>query len=268
MQLQYTCIGSGPSLIILHGLYGQGDNWLSIARILSTSHTVYLVDQRNHGKSSHSPVHSYDEMALDLLELCNVLDLKSFDLIGHSMGGKTAMTFCLKYPGFVRKLVVVDISPYSYLEQNQPNNQLNFHRKVLECFRNAPIQTSKNRVEIEEFFMEQLENSFICKFLLKNLRRTKNGDFLWQLNVNALWNNLEILIDSVPPVKMGAQSSIPVLFLKGGKSPYLSNEDVLAIPDVFKNSKFISFENAGHWLHVEETERFVETTENFLTNKQ
>ncbi|MBN1118907.1 MAG: alpha/beta fold hydrolase [Bacteroidales bacterium] len=264
MNLFFEKIGNGPALVILHGLYGSGHNWLNIARILSDNFTVILVDQRNHGKSPHSALHNYDEMALDLKELTNLLQLERFYLLGHSMGGKTAITFTLQHPGQIEKLICVDISPYSYLDQKAFKPQIDFHRKILEGFANAPIQHLENRTVIENYFTEVTQDKHIAKFLLKNLKRNSKGKFAWQLNVEALRNNIDQVVDAAPPVKLGIQSFIPALFIRGGISPYITNEEMNAIPDVFPNAVFETFENSGHWLHAQETERFIQTVLNFL----
>ena len=264
MRLHYSKLGNGPALLILHGLYGQGDNWMNIARELAESYTVYLIDQRNHGKSPHAPSHTYDDMADDLHELCISLNLDRFILLGHSMGGKTAMTFTLKYPGIVQKLISVDISPYSYLNQKQFEHQINFHKTILKTFQEAPVALAKTRTEIEMFFSKPIGDISVRKFLLKNLKRSKEGKFYWQLNIVALSENLEDIIGAASPVKFGTQSYIPILFIRGGKSPYISIDEMGAIPDVFPNAQFTTFENAGHWLHAEEPERFIETVRQFL----
>jgi esterase len=264
MQLHFSKIGEGPALVILHGLYGQGDNWLNIAHMLANKFTVYLVDQRNHGQSPHALSHSYDDLAGDIKEFCNNEGLTNFDLLGHSMGGKTAMTFALKYHDYVQRLIVVDISPYSYLNQKLFEPQINFHHQVIEAFKNAPVESAKSRAEIDVFFSNLVESAPIRKFLLKNLKRNKEGRFYWQLNIDAISKNLENIIDTVPPVKIGILSQIPALFIRGGKSIYITDEEILAVPDVFPNARFITFENAGHWLHAEEPKKFSEIVCEFL----
>ena len=113
MKLFYRKFGDGPPLIILHGLYGSSDNWVSIAKKLGDSFTVYLPDQRNHGQSPHSDIHDYDSMRDDLFELVTELRLKKFFLAGHSMGGKTAMAFAVKWPEMINGLLIADISPFT-----------------------------------------------------------------------------------------------------------------------------------------------------------
>lgn len=264
MNLFYTKLGEGSPLIILHGLYGSGDNWFNIARSLSDTFTVYLVDQRNHGKSPHTPTHNYAELAQDLNEFITSLDLKSFAIIGHSMGGKTAMTYVLEHSERVSKLINVDISPFSYEGVEHFTEQSAFHQSIIERFLTAPIDQSGSRLEIEKYFAEKISNINIRRFLLKNLKRDKNGGFSWKLNIETISASLSNVIDAVPPVKMGAQSFVNSLFIRGGKSPYISDDDIESIKDVFPNSSFITYKESGHWLHSEETERFIADVRNFL----
>lgn len=266
MELHYTKAGNGPVLFIVHGLYGSGDNWMNIAKALEDHFTVYLVDQRNHGKSPHSAIHDYNAMAADLKNICNRENITSLYIIGHSMGGKTAITFTLNYPGLVQKLINVDISPYSYLDQEHFNDQIKFHKLIIDTFKNAPLTQIRSRAEMENYFESRVPNPSICKFLLKNLKRSKQKNFYWQINIDALERNLTTIVDAAPPVKIGAQSFIPVMFVRGGTSPYISDDEMDAIPDVFPNAEFKTFENSGHWLHAEEPERFISAAKNFLSD--
>ncbi len=257
MELYYSKQGQGPTLIILHGLYGSGDNWHSIARVLSKEFTVYLVDQRNHGKSPHSLSHNYADMSYDLKELVDKIGDSSVNIIGHSMGGKTAMTFTLEHSQFVNKLVAVDISPFSYINIDGFSNQYTFHKNILECFKNAPIKSVTSRKEIDYYFAQTIKIPEIRMFLLKNLHRNKSGEFSWKLNINAISNSLPDIIGDVPPIKDGATSFTKTLFIKGGKSPYITTNDIESIKNIFFNSSFITYENCGHWLHTEDPNRFL-----------
>ncbi len=264
MELFYNKTGQGRPLIILHGLYGTGDNWMNIARQFSDQYTVYLIDQRNHGRSPHSTNHSYDDMAGDLKTFCDKKGISEFFLIGHSMGGKTASTFTLKYPGMVSRLINVDISVFSYLNQEEFSGQIEFHKLILDTFRDSPIDKISSRNEMEEFFALRIKEQSIRKFLLKNLKRDPLKKFFWQLNTDSIRSNLDKIVDAIPPVKFGTRSFIPVLFIKGGQSSYLSSSDISAIPDIFPNARFTTFENSGHWLHAEEPDGFVTTVRQFL----
>lgn len=267
MELNYQRTGKGPALIILHGLYGSGTNWLNIARELSSSFTVYLIDQRNHGSSPHDESHSYEDMANDLKVFCNQHQIDSLYLIGHSMGGKTAITFTLQHPGMTKKLICVDISPFSYLDLDFFKSQIEFHKTIINTFKSAPLNKFESRNDADVFFAGAIQNKSVRKFLLKNLKRNSNGQFYWQLNINALERSLEeVLVDAAPPVKLGIQSFIPTLFIRGGKSPYITDEDLESIPDVFPNARFVTFNEAGHWLHAEESDKFVKTSLEFLKN--
>ncbi len=264
MELSFKSFGQGPPLVILHGLYGMGDNWMNIAQVLSQQFTVYLVDQRNHGNSPHTPLHTYEAMSADLKEFTDKLQLESIVLIGHSMGGKTAITFTLQHGLKVKKLICVDISPFSYLGLEAFRKNIVFHQMVLELYQTAPIDKATRRDEIEAYFAEKITDAAIRRFLLKNLARAKNHAFFWKHNVKALVDSLESIIDAAPPVKMGAQSFVPTLFLRGGKSDYISQEDMESIRDVFPRSQIITYEHCGHWLHSEEPEMFIQDVLNFL----
>jgi pimeloyl-ACP methyl ester carboxylesterase len=264
MELFYKVIGQGPSLIILHGLYGSGDNWVNIARALSDHFTVYLIDQRNHGRSPHSVSHTYIEMSDDINHVIEKIGIDTFCMIGHSMGGKTAITYTLKQGSKVKKLINVDISPFSYHDIDNFQDQYEYHKSIVERFVTAPIESAKSRTEIENYFAEKITNISTRRFLLKNLKRNQNGEFSWKLNINTLAKSLHNVIDAAPPVKMGAQSYVETLFIRGGKSPYISDEDMESTLDVFPNSKFITYEDSGHWLHSEEAVRFIKDVKNFL----
>jgi len=265
MSLNYKRFGEGPPLLILHGLYGAGDNWLNIGKNLADKFTVYLIDQRNHGRSPHLASHTYYDMSEDLHNLVKQQNLVNFNILGHSMGGKVGITYALKYPGFVSNLVNVDISPFSYIDQADFLEQINYHKLIIDTFKNAPIDSATSRKEIEDFFVQRITDEPTRKFLLKNLKRDKTGIFHWKINLDAISKNLESIIDAAPPVKLGAISFIPTMFIRGCKSPYLSKEHIEAIPDVFPNAKFTEFENSGHWLHAEEPERFIEIVKTFLS---
>jgi esterase len=264
MELYYKVVGKGPSLIILHGLYGSGDNWVQIARALSKQFTVYLVDQRNHGRSPHNILHTYEAMTNDLSELVDKTGLDNFYLLGHSMGGKTAMSYTLKYGNKVKKLIVVDISPFSYHNIKYFEDQHVLHKSIVDRFITAPVDKAKSRTEVDNYFAEKITNVNIRRFLLKNLKRNQNGKFSWRLNIHILLEGLNSVIDAIPPIKLGAQSYVDTLFIRGGKSPYITDDDLESINDVFSNAQFLKYENCGHWLHAEETQRFIKDVKSFL----
>src|SRR5664280_234437 len=147
MKLFYRKYGNGPPLVILHGLYGSSDNWGTIAKKLGDTFTVYLPDQRNHGQSPHSDIHDYDSMRDDLYELVNDLALKKFFLAGHSMGGKTAISFALKWPEMLNGLLIADISPFA--TENTQNSIYSQHSVILHEILTLDLQKIKNRKDAE-----------------------------------------------------------------------------------------------------------------------
>ena len=179
MELNYKRLGEGQPLIVLHGLFGSLDNWMTLAKKWSNDFEVYLVDQRNHGQSPHSDQFSYPLMADDLKQLMDQLGLESAILMGHSMGGKTVMEFSMKYPEMVEKLIVVDIAPVSYNVH---------HYTIIDALKSVPLEDISSRKEAEEFLSRYIKDFGTRQFLLKNL--------YWQANDKLAWRfNLEVLAD-------------------------------------------------------------------------
>lgn len=252
MKLHARQLGSGEPLVILHGLYGSSDNWISVGRELSDRYKVILVDQRNHGRSPHSPSHTYKDLAEDLLELFDYEKLDSAIIIGHSMGGKVAMEFASKYPGRVKGLVVVDILPSSYSElTEEAMGQENQHAKILSSLLMLRLDLATSRDVLDESLSHHIADKRIRQFLLKSVRRADDGGFQWQLNVEALSQNLNSIMGSVPTSELGKPISIPTLFLKGEKSNYVYPQGEEQLKTLFSNYEVKSIRNAGHWVHAE-----------------
>ena len=154
MKLFYRKYGEGPPLVILHGLYGSSDNWVTLAKKLSDSFTVYLPDQRNHGQSPHSETHDYDSMRDDLYEMVNDLALKKFFLAGHSMGGKTAISFALKWPEMLNGLLIADISPFTY--ETDGHSAYNQHSIILNAILSFDLNKISTRNEAEKLLSEKI----------------------------------------------------------------------------------------------------------------
>jgi len=273
MNLFYRKYGEGHPLVILHGLYGCSDNWVSVGRALSQHFEVYLLDQRNHGQSPHNDEHLYSAMCDDLLEFFDAQSLKTAILLGHSMGGKVAMNFAVKYPERVSSLIVADIAPKSY---NLPNTiaHLDFHRNIISTLLNLNLHKMHNRDEIDTELSKTLQSAQVRQFLLKNVRRTKNAEkgndiFEWTLNIKALSENLPALMEGLnsngfSPAFTSGDYRFPVLFIRGEKSDYISNEDIPLIHKIFPAAEVVALPNAGHWLHAEQPELFVKTVQYFL----
>lgn len=254
-KLYFRKMGSGRPLVILHGLFGSSDNWLSIGKALSEEYEVFLVDQRNHGQSFHSNDHNYEVLAQDLLAFLKDPKLAGSKtkpiLIGHSMGGKTAMTFALGHPDALEKLVVVDISPRGYNVH---------HDSILDGLKSINLTDITTRKEADEVLAKSVPELGVRQFLLKNLARSGEG-FEWKLNLDALEKNLERIVEEVK----GEPAEIPALFMKGEHSNYIRDTDKLLISKLFPNSTVVTIHDAGHWVHAEQPEAFLETLKSFLS---
>jgi esterase len=262
MDLFYREYGEGPPLIILHGLYGDSSNWVTIARHLGKNYTVFVPDMRNHGKSPHSGVHDYMAMSTDITEFAEKRSLPKISILGHSMGGKTAMTFSVMNPEKVAALIIADISPFSRSDQSDTIPR--FHQKVLETLLNTDISSYSGRGEIEKIISEIIGDRRTASFLLKNLYRAENGSYDWRLNARSLYDNLDKLMGSIPADISNKVTGFPVLFIKGSESGYLPESHFNAISGLFPAAEFRIIEGAGHWLHAEKPEEFTQTVKNFL----
>ncbi len=252
VNLNFKTQGQGKPLIILHGLFGTLDNWKSIANQLSAHFQVYLIDQRNHGKSQHTPDMDLPSMAKDLADFLGQMNLSKAHIMGHSMGGKVAMQFAFDYPEYLDKLIVLDIAPRAY----QPG-----HLEILEALKGLPIDTLGNRKEAEEQLLEKIKEPETVLFLLKNLSRNKQGGFEWKMNLPVIHRDYMKLID-----KIHAQfpHTGPVLFLKGSRSNYIREDDVSGIKALFPKTQIETIPNAGHWLHAENPSELLNQILHFL----
>lgn len=258
MKLFFRRYGEGPPLIILHGMYGSSDNWVTVAKRISDSFTVFLPDQRNHGNSPHSAIHDYESMSNDLLEFATDHNLKRFFLAGHSMGGKTAVRFALQWPEMIEGLVIADISPFETKTSN--SGSYNQHIEILQTLSVTDISKATSRAEIEKLFQGSILSGRTRGLILKNINRNNDGSFSWKMNNAALLKNIGIIVDSVfsPSVSIEPVTGFPVLFLKGENSDYLPSADFGKILKLFPSAEFRIIKNAGHWLHADNPEEVIE----------
>lgn len=266
MKLFYRKYGNGPPLIILHGLYGSSDNWITIARRLANSFTVYLPDQRNHGQSPHSDIHDYDSMRDDLFELADELSIRKFFLVGHSMGGKTAIAFALKWPEMINGLLVADISPF--INENLKYSAFNRHTVILKAILSVDLTGISTRGEVEAILKEKIPSEKVRGFILKNLQRVSGKKFKWKVNSLSILNNLEKIMEGIDRRACTGESveGFPVIFLKGATSDYLPPCDFPDIQKVFPAAEFVTVKGSGHWLHAERPDEVIRNIENLLNN--
>ena len=254
MKLFFRKYGSGPPLIILHGLFGSSDNWISVAKSVSDRFTVFLPDLRNHGQSPHSPVHDYDAMKEDLYLLVNELKLKKFFLAGHSMGGKIAVSFAFSWPERLYGLLVADISPT--VSESRNSIAYNRHSRILKSILSLDLAGIRSRDEVESLLTTRIRNEKTKEFIMKNLKRESDNSFSWKLNASALLENLGRIMEGIKPDDKNRTeiTGFPVFFLKGEYSEYLPESDFMKIRRLFPAVEFITIPRSGHWVHTENPE--------------
>jgi len=267
MKLAFRKLGNGTPLLILHGLYGNSDNWYTIGKRLAENFEVYLIDQRNHGKSDHCKEHSYQSMQLDLLEFFDYHKISEAILLGHSMGGKTAMLFALLHPEKISKLIVVDIAPKAYKSLNDYQKHATDHLNIMQAFLSIDLSIAESRKEVDDEFSKFVSDLQTRRFLLKNLEHKKDGSFHWKINIGSLNNALPNMLDDsdFKKVKFDKElTSFPVLFIKGERSDYILEKDIYLIKQYFPRAEITTIFDAGHWLHSEQPELFLKSINYFL----
>ncbi len=253
MRLHSKIFGEGTPFIILHGFLGMGNNWKTLGKRFSQlGYQIHLIDQRNHGRSFHSDTFDYELLAEDLLTYCTQYNVKKCIVLGHSMGGKTAMLFTALYPDLVNKLIVADIAPRFY-----PIH----HDAILEGLSALDFTTLKNRTQADEQLSNYISEFGIRQFLLKNLYWVSQGQLGLRLNLNALKNNVSEVGEALPS-HLKVETS--TLFLRGDKSEYIGLDDEKQISVQFLNSDIVTISNAGHWLHAENPNEFFTAVSHFI----
>ncbi|MES2513003.1 MAG: alpha/beta fold hydrolase [Bacteroidota bacterium] len=255
MKLAYREFGSGQPLIILHGLFGQSDNWNTLAkRFADKGFRVFTIDQRNHGLSPHSDVWNYEVMAQDLKEFLDTHQLQNVILLGHSMGGKTVLFFEQQYPGIAQKLIVADIAPRAY----EPH-----HDSVLKALNAVDFSDINTRKDAEAILAQYLTDFGTKQFLLKNIywREDETKQMAWRFNLKTIteeYNNIGVV---VPPFK----SNTKTLFIRGEKSNYILDDDMVDIKNRFSDVNLKTIANSGHWVHAEQPEAFFNEVMDFIS---
>lgn len=255
MKLHFETAGQGEPLVILHGLFGSLDNWRSVTAKLVANFRVFLLDQRNHGRSAHTFEMDYSLMAADVVELLQSHGVAAANVLGHSMGGKTAMRLALDYPDAVRKLLVADISPRSYSPR---------HQRIIDGMLSLELSRFATRKELEAALAPAVADLPTRQFLLKNLMRQSDGRFHWRLGLEELKHNYRRLTEAV---HSPAPFLKPALFLRGENSEYLLPADFPEIQRLFPRAVLETIPGAGHLLHVQQTDLFVDRIRQFVLGK-
>lgn len=253
MKLFYRVLGEGSPIIIMHGLFGSSDNWLTFAKKLAENHKVYLLDLRNHGQSPQASIHNYETMCEDLNEFIDDHNLFEPTLIGHSMGGKLAMKFAVKYGDMISKLVVIDISPKYY----KPH-----HQKYLAALNALDLNTISSRIEADETIQKFIPELGVRQFLLKNLYRDENNQFKWRMNLSVLSEQIENIGEGLDASNRFRK---PTLFVKGELSDYITDDDEVMAHWIFPHCKIETVAQAGHWIQADKPLELLQLLEEFLS---
>lgn len=240
-------------MLVLHGVFGSSDNWQSMGKALAEHFTTYLIDQRNHGLSPHHPQMDYEVMSADLLDLMETEGLQSAHIVGHSMGGKTAMRFATKFPQKVDMLVVVDIAPKYYAPH---------HQNILKGYRSIDLAKLETRKQAEEQLTGLIPDLGVRQFILKNLHRSSEGSFSWKINLDAIEAHVEDLGQGLPE---GSRYDKPTLFIGGANSNYIQPADHDLIDSHFPQSRVVTVPGAGHWVHAEKPDEVARLIVDFLS---
>jgi len=252
MKLFYRESGEGRPLVVLHGLFGSSDNWMSVAKELALTNKLYVLDARNHGQSPHDDEFNYTVMADDLKEFLEEHQIIDPVLIGHSMGGKTIMRFAVKFPDIASRLIIVDISPRFYGRH---------HDTILDGLNSIDLTSLKTRGEADEILAKYVGDIGVRQFLLKSLYRDSEGRFQWRINLSIIQEKIENIGEALPP---GTTISIPTLFIKGSESGYIEEKDVKMIEEHFTDYRIQTVEGASHFVHAEKPIEVINLIRTFI----
>lgn len=253
MKLHFRKTGEGRAFIILHGLFGSGDNWMSFARMLSEKgFAVYQVDLRNHGHSPHGALHNKKLMSEDVYELLQSNHLNNVIVMGHSMGGKVAMQLAVDHPEILASLIVVDIMPHYYPVH---------HRTILDALLSVDFDKVKSRDDVEQQLGIYINEFSTKQFLMKNLYRKDDKKFGWRFNLPVLNDQIEAIGEAI---ESNVDLDLPVLFVKGANSNYIDAGQFEDCKKIFPKAELAIIENAGHWVHADQPVKLLETVVGFI----
>ncbi|MBS1572160.1 MAG: alpha/beta fold hydrolase [Bacteroidetes bacterium] len=239
-------------LLVFHGLFGMLDNWGSFGKEFGELMPTHLIDLRNHGKSFHSDEMNLEVMAQDILDYMQFYNIEKAHLLGHSLGGKTVMTFAISYPEKVEKLIVVDMAPKAY----PPH-----HQGIIKALQSVDFSVVKSRPEAEKILSEYIHEKSVVQFLAKNIYWTEDKNLSWRFNLKTLAEKYNDFVSS--PIKFGKFQG-ETLFIGGEKSNYILPQDEFLIKQQFPLAKIITISNAGHWVQAENPKDFNLTVKDFI----
>lgn len=255
MKLFYRTFGEGKPLIILHGLFGVSDNWVTFGKkVADLGYKVFIPDQRNHGQSPHSDAFNYLAMTDDLYDFIEEHEIEDPILLGHSMGGKVSIRFSLENSELVSKLIIVDISLREYPKRTS-------HEKIIDAMRRINFNMVNSRKEVEMLLTERLPDIRLRQFIMKNLYWESKEKLAWRINFEAICNNLDELFDGIDTVDKFEK---PSLFIRAGLSDYILEEDIPVIHYNFPKAQIKTIENTSHWVHAEAPSAFYKIVTEFL----
>lgn len=257
MKLFYRQFGNGKPIIILHGLFGLSDNWVSVGKLLAHNYRVIIPDLRNHGQSPHSNNFNYDAMTSDISELLDDLELSSAIVMGHSMGGKVAMQFALQYPEKTDKLIVVDMSMRQYVERQ---SQI----EILKAIMAIDFEQVDSRSEISELLKQSITEEKVRLFIMKNLYRKTRIQLGWRPDLTAIYQNIDYIFEAISGDNVYEGAS---LFIHGENSDYVLKSDISQILHHFPQAIFKVVPAAGHWVHADNPDGFLKEVIAFLCLK-
>jgi len=252
-ELHFSTSGSGKPLVVLHGLFGSSKNWQSHARQFARHFQVITVDLRNHGQSFHADEMNYTVMAEDVAQLLVRLELTTCDILGHSMGGKVAMTLALQNPDLVARLIVADIAPVAYFHH---------YDDLIDPILALPLATIESRAQADQLLRQNIPEDQLRAFLLQNLVREPTG-WRWRVNWSIIQRDMEWLT-GFGDLPQDWLVDCPSLFIHGANSDYVSDAEVAVIKQHFSNCVIETIASAGHWLHAEKPEPFNRRVLDFL----
>lgn len=253
MTLYSKIEGQGKPLLILHGFLGMSDNWKTLGtKYAAAGFEVHMLDLRNHGRSFHADIFSYEAMVQDVYDYCTSNKISILDLIGHSMGGKVGMLFAMKYPDLLNKLVVADIAPRYYAPH---------HEQILAALNAVDFSTMPSRADVDAMMQKYIPDLGTRQFLMKNLYWATPDQLAFRFNLPVFNKTIEHIGQALEKDMVFEK---PTLFLRGGNSNYITESDLADIKHHFPHAAVESIPNVGHWLHAENPAMFYDLTNAFL----